>query len=59
MNKITSILGSNAKPHRSHRPSLVFAYVLMGCLLLGGCGQKGPLYLPAPAKSPSTPSESK
>jgi predicted small lipoprotein YifL len=30
---------------------LVTVLAMLGCLLLGGCGQKGPLVPPPPAKS--------
>jgi len=29
--------------------------VLLAALALGGCGQKGPLYLPSPKPAPTTP----
>ena len=32
--------------------------VLCLCGVLAGCGQKGPLYLPAPAEQPVTPAAS-
>jgi predicted small lipoprotein YifL len=41
--------------HDSFRPSLILAVCLLS--ILGGCGQKGGLYLPdeAPAKVPAKP----
>jgi|GEM_PF-2176047 len=52
MKKQSLILGSIAKP----LPVLA----LLGTLLLGACGQKGPLYLPSPDQSaPSVSSGTK
>jgi predicted small lipoprotein YifL len=44
----TQILG----PHR--RPIRLVALVLAAALVAVGCGQKGPLYMPAPADQPSS-----
>jgi predicted small lipoprotein YifL len=44
----TQILG----PHR--RPIRLVALVLAIALSAVGCGQKGPLYMPAPAEQPSS-----
>ncbi|WP_345549146.1 LPS translocon maturation chaperone LptM [Microbulbifer aestuariivivens] len=35
------------------QPSLPFAAILLAASLLGGCGQKGPLYLPQEAAVPA------
>ncbi|WP_374316644.1 lipoprotein [Aquabacterium sp.] len=60
MNKIIRILGSIAKPQRFHRHSAaIWAGVAAAGLLLSGCGQKGPLYLPSPSKAASSTSDSK
>jgi len=64
MKKLFRILGSIAKPRGlHHRPSLI-ASALLATWLLGACGQKGPLYLPAPTQgassaSPATPAATK
>jgi len=48
----------------THRkPGRVMPWLVLGCLcgVLAGCGQKGPLYLPAPAaqaKQPVAPAAS-
>ncbi|WP_367114714.1 lipoprotein [Aquabacterium sp.] len=68
----TQILGNKAKSARlagpcdrkmtSGRVSLALALGLSALALLSGslaaCGQKGPLYLPAPANAASTPTSS-
>jgi len=60
MNKIIRILGSIAKPQRFHRHSRAFcAGAIAAGLLLSGCGQKGPLYLPGPSKAASSTTDSK
>lgn len=47
MSSLVKILGSRV-------PTLAVGASL-AMLLLGGCGQKGPLYLPAPPASASAP----
>ncbi|WP_446719637.1 LPS translocon maturation chaperone LptM [Hydrogenophaga sp. OTU3427] len=34
---------------------MVLVFVLAGPMGLTGCGQKGPLYMPAPTDQPATP----
>jgi predicted small lipoprotein YifL len=63
MNRNPQILGSAAPFGRTAQSSLRKTLLKVAMLAslawtLGGCGQKGPLYLPAPAASAaSTPSQ--
>jgi len=45
------ILGRRRNPAFRHG----LAAVVVGAVLLAGCGQKGPLYLPVPPKVPAPP----
>ncbi|RZI82112.1 MAG: hypothetical protein EOP38_17065 [Rubrivivax sp.] len=57
MKKQPRILGSIAKPLAlRHRRLWSAGLLLSSSLLLGACGQRGPLYLPSPAQSASSPS---
>ena len=37
---------------RGHRGGALLAGILAGSLLVAGCGQRGPLYLPTPPAEP-------